>query len=552
MDKIGRNDPCPCGSGRKFKKCCLMKEDEHATRHREEGTAVPQALEWLAQHYQAQVAAALDEEFFGAFADNERDRMSTVSPGFQELVHINSCEWIICDASIEVKGRLTPVRELLLGPGGPQLSPVSRDWLKRLGERSLSLYEVRKVKPGEGMELADLLRPDEPPVWVSEKSASRTLVRLDIFGTRLVRSDSGFVMSGAGYPFVRDEAISCRDEILREMKGVDWDSDLARKVVSCHITGHWLEGLIAERPIPTLVDTSTGEPIMLTTDHYRVNDWQALEALLVVQPDVEGDWKEGWVRFIPLEGEMRRSRARLNPKGGDKLEVFCRTVTLADEARQWLEQLAGKVLTYRIREMVDPRSKKARDAAPARPEADIPPEIAAQLIHNYMTNFYANWTDEIIPILGNKTPRKALKTKKGRLALIELLKSYEHGEARPCPGPGRRAVRFRVSLGESGGGAGSMKTGASIPGGSPAGHIHKPRKEKSETRLQCSTNSVQSSGLMTKSSAMIRKTANILSELSQVIITTSPVKCLITRMFAKSVGMGELAETFYLRFSETL
>jgi len=23
--KVGRNDPCPCGSGLKFKKCCLMK-----------------------------------------------------------------------------------------------------------------------------------------------------------------------------------------------------------------------------------------------------------------------------------------------------------------------------------------------------------------------------------------------------------------------------------------------------------------------------------------------------------------------------------------------
>jgi SWIM/SEC-C metal-binding protein len=22
---IGRNDPCPCGSGKKFKKCCLME-----------------------------------------------------------------------------------------------------------------------------------------------------------------------------------------------------------------------------------------------------------------------------------------------------------------------------------------------------------------------------------------------------------------------------------------------------------------------------------------------------------------------------------------------
>lgn len=24
--KIGRNDPCHCGSGQKFKKCCLLKE----------------------------------------------------------------------------------------------------------------------------------------------------------------------------------------------------------------------------------------------------------------------------------------------------------------------------------------------------------------------------------------------------------------------------------------------------------------------------------------------------------------------------------------------
>jgi hypothetical protein len=27
MTKIGRNKPCPCGSGKKFKKCCLNKQD---------------------------------------------------------------------------------------------------------------------------------------------------------------------------------------------------------------------------------------------------------------------------------------------------------------------------------------------------------------------------------------------------------------------------------------------------------------------------------------------------------------------------------------------
>ena len=26
--KIGRNDPCPCGSGKKYKKCCLGKDDD--------------------------------------------------------------------------------------------------------------------------------------------------------------------------------------------------------------------------------------------------------------------------------------------------------------------------------------------------------------------------------------------------------------------------------------------------------------------------------------------------------------------------------------------
>jgi uncharacterized protein YecA (UPF0149 family) len=25
--KIGRNDACPCGSGKKYKKCCMAKEE---------------------------------------------------------------------------------------------------------------------------------------------------------------------------------------------------------------------------------------------------------------------------------------------------------------------------------------------------------------------------------------------------------------------------------------------------------------------------------------------------------------------------------------------
>jgi hypothetical protein len=27
MAKIGRNEPCPCGSGKKYKQCCLAKDE---------------------------------------------------------------------------------------------------------------------------------------------------------------------------------------------------------------------------------------------------------------------------------------------------------------------------------------------------------------------------------------------------------------------------------------------------------------------------------------------------------------------------------------------
>jgi len=32
VQKVGRNDPCPCGSGKKYKKCCMLKEMSESTR----------------------------------------------------------------------------------------------------------------------------------------------------------------------------------------------------------------------------------------------------------------------------------------------------------------------------------------------------------------------------------------------------------------------------------------------------------------------------------------------------------------------------------------
>ena len=48
--RIGRNDPCPCGRGRKYKRCCLARDEApellRLRMRRAEGRLVPEVLQW--------------------------------------------------------------------------------------------------------------------------------------------------------------------------------------------------------------------------------------------------------------------------------------------------------------------------------------------------------------------------------------------------------------------------------------------------------------------------------------------------------------------------
>jgi tetratricopeptide (TPR) repeat protein len=70
MAKPGRNDPCPCGSGNKYKRCCLPKEE--ATEHARFARAAAEAAEATAAMKKEEQAAfdALQEEHDLAEASN--------------------------------------------------------------------------------------------------------------------------------------------------------------------------------------------------------------------------------------------------------------------------------------------------------------------------------------------------------------------------------------------------------------------------------------------------------------------------------------------------
>jgi hypothetical protein len=61
MTPVGRNDPCPCGGGRKFKKCCLASS-QGSTQERETSP------EMKAKHLATPMARSGDERMLARLA----------------------------------------------------------------------------------------------------------------------------------------------------------------------------------------------------------------------------------------------------------------------------------------------------------------------------------------------------------------------------------------------------------------------------------------------------------------------------------------------------
>jgi hypothetical protein len=63
--------------------------------------------------------------------------------------------------------------------------------------------------------------------------------------------------------------------------------------------------------------------------------------------------------------------------------------------------------------------------------------LVAEAIEKAIHCIYANWADDPIPALDDKTPRQAIKTSAGLERVKGLLRGYEAGEKRQAAQQGR-------------------------------------------------------------------------------------------------------------------
>ena len=429
----GRNDLCPCGSGRKYKKCCLVRDEAvrqvsaAADAVALDGADLRQAaLDALTAYSIQQGLAKQARAVVEAFS---LDR--PLPEGVSEAdVHLKFYFHWHLDAVL-ANGRT--IAEAFLESAGPSLPTRQRALLERLSRARLRLYEVEEVRREEGLRLLDLRSGER--VWVRERSATRQLERWDVLGARLAAEEDGVLgLEGGAYLFTPDAKSDLVDRLRKEERTLRrrneaLDDDALVRLFAPIVHSLWLARSVP-RPKPRLV-TAEGDPLVFGKCVFDVFDERALRAALdrhgelVADPDGGYLWvedsRDGFTRTL---GEITLEEGRLT------LNVTSRQ--RAERGRALIAKACGAAIRHRATryESVESAMKARVPALAMRPEEPVPPAEAARVLAEFKDGHYRAWLDVPLPALAGRTPRHAARLKTLRPRLIDLLKELENHEAR--------------------------------------------------------------------------------------------------------------------------
>jgi hypothetical protein len=438
--KIGRNEPCPCGSGKKLKKCCgeasevagFGPGDRERAFHRLEGFVIDQLG--------AEDDDAL-EEFWGEWLDEAEE----LSNELDELSNAVLDCWVFFDRPLP-DGRL--VVDTVLAED-KSVGPGERAFLTAMRQSAMHLWEVEDVVPGVSLSLRDVI--ENTSVVVHERSASRIIGRREWLAARVIpRGASGAPEMERGvlhiprllHDSVRAQLLENRAEFLEHEPNAPLSEFYKTTPPFFHDV--WVGAILAPA-VPELQNTD-GEPLLITEVNYEVLERDALKSSLDACPSLDaGANSEGQVSWRWL-GENPHGDAVLLGKltlHAGNLVLEANSAERARRGADLLESLAGSFirhratthedLTRRVREGV--REQTLRGGGGSRPpddaaESALPSEAAEALMLNHLARHYRAWLDDSIPALEGKTPREAAQSTRLRGKLVELIHGlegqYEH------------------------------------------------------------------------------------------------------------------------------
>jgi hypothetical protein len=202
---VGRNDPCPCGSGKKYKNCHLnLNNGPYSALERVE-SGMNAALDWLWTHHRHAVEEAVGRQFLGRLDDEEAALLEELDDEADDAFRDQLGDWVLAEAKLEVDGKVTTAAELILAPGGPSLKPEERAWMAALSGRPLSVYEVLSAPDASSFVLREPLAPkvdgSAPETLVQTEAEIVGAIEIgDLLAARLVPFEEGWHLAAALFP----------------------------------------------------------------------------------------------------------------------------------------------------------------------------------------------------------------------------------------------------------------------------------------------------------------------------------------------------------------
>jgi hypothetical protein len=352
-------------------------------------------------------------------------------------------------------------------------------YLEAIRDSVPSLYEVVDLEPGRSLTVRDLILGGAP-VTVEEKLGSESAARWDRIAGRIVTVNNKPYFTGGLLLFpheVASDVLSAFDGVTKRLRTKlrkeakkqeqpakiqesDVRSIILDTMASRLFSQAWLIHALdrALAPMPEIRNTD-GDQIVFSEVRFPIKDDAAKIAAILDEVDgFERDEADEprWTWHGQGSPSQRMSRSRQegqtfrseNDAGrtslgnaeiaGDVLVLSTNSRERAETGRDLLATHLGKLVGSPLTSHQDLEKMLEERPESTLPEHDLPPEIAEQAIHSYLDDHYQRALDDPLPILDGKTPRQAVKTKKGRAQVVDWLKLLENTESRRAAGQGHK------------------------------------------------------------------------------------------------------------------
>jgi uncharacterized protein (DUF2384 family) len=458
MAKIGRNDPCLCGSGKKYKRCCrnqpVTKPDDFLWRQLR--AVDDQLTHQLLKHAKRLYGYEGFEEAWEDFSGGELDEFDLDSPHNPAFFPWYLFNWRpeAEDADDDLSERLAPtVAESYLNRYAKRVSDQERRLIELISQQPFSFHEVMTCDPGQGYRLRDLLLGQE--VDVIEHAGSQICQRGDILFGRVIQVDHVGLMMGCGSTLIPPASKPAIIQLRRGMREQEGD-------LSVHDLHAWERELrelylaIDEQlHSPPEIRNTEGDPLSLHELYFEIESpgvaFERLKGLAAQVQEAEllqeAEWdRHGQVHAVEFpwlqSGNAKGSAPEHTVLGhlrieGHRLIASVNSQNRAERIRAEIEARLGRDVRYKATD-IQSLSQVLRESErnPTRQDEDeiarfnATPEVQ-QAVDQMLEAHWRNWLDTNIPALGDQTPREAVQDADGRemvMALLDDMERREHSE----------------------------------------------------------------------------------------------------------------------------